>query len=283
MAYRAAVDDMLFTLRHAAGFAQGQADGLYDLGDDLVGTIIGKPAGLRPTCWRRSTARKPPWHPFRNGEVTTAPAKKAYRDWAGRMERLPPCRVGRPGPAAGASRLHGNVNSASMAFGVSPMLTMAALDCFRYTWVGGTQDHLPAQLISGEWMGTMQLTEPHAGSDVERCAPCQRAADGSYRPPAPRYSSPWRARPHRQHHSFRARASPAPRKAPEACRCSWCRNSWWKRTAPSVPATTCAAIRSSTSWGSTARRPASWSMATAAAPSAISSARKTAAWPACSP
>ena len=40
MTYQAPAADMLFTLRHAAGFAKAQAEGLYDLGDDLVEAIL---------------------------------------------------------------------------------------------------------------------------------------------------------------------------------------------------------------------------------------------------
>src|SRR5215470_9055280 len=84
MAYRAAVDDMLFTLRHAAGFAKAQADGLYDLGDDLVEAILGE-AGRFATDVVAPIDRAGDIHgtPFKNGEVTTAPGwKEAYRDWA---------------------------------------------------------------------------------------------------------------------------------------------------------------------------------------------------------
>ena len=85
MAYRAAVDDMLFTLRHAAGFAQGQAEGLYDLGDDLVDAVIGE-AGRFATDVVAPIDRAGDTHgnAFKDGVVTTAPGwKKAYRDWAG--------------------------------------------------------------------------------------------------------------------------------------------------------------------------------------------------------
>ena len=40
MAYQAPAADMLFTLRHASGFAKAQGEGLYDLGDDLVEAIL---------------------------------------------------------------------------------------------------------------------------------------------------------------------------------------------------------------------------------------------------
>ena len=72
-------------------------------------------------------------------------------------------------------------NSASMAFGIGPVLTMAAAEALANY---GSEDlkALPQQLVSGEWMGTMQLTEPQAGSDVGALrTKAVRANDGSYR------------------------------------------------------------------------------------------------------
>src|SRR5262245_6695095 len=73
-------------------------------------------------------------------------------------------------------------NSAAMAFGLGPVLTMAAIDAL----VAHGSDELKRiylpKLVSGEWMGTMQLTEPQAGSDVGASRTrAERAADGSYR------------------------------------------------------------------------------------------------------
>ena len=57
-------------------------------------------------------------------------------------------------------------NSANMAFSLCPMLTGGAANAIR---IHGTDDmkatYLP-KLVSGEWTGTMVLTEPHAGSDL---------------------------------------------------------------------------------------------------------------------
>src|SRR6202030_1177574 len=73
-------------------------------------------------------------------------------------------------------------NSAAMAFGLGPVLTMAAVDALA---AHGSEElkktYLP-KLVSGEWMGTMQLTEPQAGSDVGALrTKAERAAGGSYR------------------------------------------------------------------------------------------------------
>ncbi len=187
MAYRAAVDDMLFTLRHASGFAQGQADGLYDLGDDLVDAVIGE-AGRFATDVVAPIDRAGDTHgnAFKDGEVTTAPGwKKAYRDWAGAGWNglAAPAEWGGQGlPRALNAACLEMWNAASMAFGLGPMLTMAALDSLAAHGSEELKAAFLPKLISGEWMGTMQLTEPHAGSDVGALRTrAERAADGTYR------------------------------------------------------------------------------------------------------
>ncbi len=187
MAYRAAVDDILFTLRHASGFAQGQADGLYDLGDDLVDAVIGE-AGRFATDVVAPIDRAGDTHgnAFKDGVVTTAPGwKKAYRDWAGAGWNglAAPAEWGGQGlPRALNAACLEMWNAASMAFGLGPMLTMAALDSLAAHGSEELKAAFLPKLISGEWMGTMQLTEPHAGSDVGALRTrAERAADGTYR------------------------------------------------------------------------------------------------------
>jgi acyl-CoA dehydrogenase len=187
MAYRAAADDMLFTLRHAAGFAKGQADGIYDLGDDLVDAIVGE-AGRFATEVLAPIDRAGDRHGtvFRDGEVATAPGwKKAYRDWAaaGWNGLAAPTEWGGQGlPRAVNAACIEMWNAASMAFGVGPMLTMAAVDSLAAHGSEELKAAFLPKLISGEWMGTMQLTEPHAGSDVGALRTrAEPAGDGTYR------------------------------------------------------------------------------------------------------
>jgi alkylation response protein AidB-like acyl-CoA dehydrogenase len=187
MAYGAAVDDMLFTLRHAAGFAQGHADGIYDLGDDLVDAIIGE-AGRFATEVLAPIDRVGDRHgtAFKNGEVATAPGwKKAYRDWAaaGWNGLAAPTEWGGQGlPRAVNAVCTEMWNAASMAFGVGPMLTVAAVDSLAAHGSEELKAAFLPKLISGEWMGTMQLTEPQAGSDVGALRTrAEPAGDGTYR------------------------------------------------------------------------------------------------------
>src|SRR5262249_18531056 len=63
-----------------------------------------------------------------------------------------------------------------------PVLTMAAIDALYSYGSDALRQKYLSKLISGEWMGTMQLTEPQAGSDVGALrSKAVRAEDGSYR------------------------------------------------------------------------------------------------------
>jgi acyl-CoA dehydrogenase len=188
MSYRAPVEDIIFSLKHAAGFARARADGLYqDLGDDDLGAVLGEAgrfasqvlAPLNAPGDRHGT-------PFRDGEVTMPPAwKEAYRDWAAAGWNgvvAPPEWGGQGLPRAVNAACIEMWNSAAMAFGIGPVLTMAAADSLS---TFGAEDlkkaYLP-KLVSGEWMGTMEMTEPQAGSDVGALRTrAERAQDGTYR------------------------------------------------------------------------------------------------------
>ena len=59
-----------------------------------------------------------------------------------------------------------NLGTANMAFGLLPMLTVGAIEAISHHGSAAQKDIYLARLISGEWSGTMNLTEPQAGSDV---------------------------------------------------------------------------------------------------------------------
>jgi acyl-CoA dehydrogenase len=188
MGYRAPVDDIIFTLKHAAGFAKAQADGLYgDLSDDDLAAVLGE-AG------RFATDRLAPLNapgdrfgtPFRDGVVTTPPGwKEAYRDWATagwNSVAASPEWGGQGLPRALNAACVEMWNSAAMAFGLGPVLTMAAIDALTTFGSEDLKKTFLPKLVSGEWMGTMELTEPQAGSDVGALRTrAERADDGTYR------------------------------------------------------------------------------------------------------
>jgi len=188
MTYRAPVADIAFTLKHAAGFGAALAEGLYgDLDDDLVNSVL-EEAGRFATeviaplnrVGDRQGSR------IKDGVVTTPDGwKEAYRDWsaAGWNGISGPTDWGGQGlPHAINSACIEMWNSAAMAFGIGVVLTMGAID----TLEAHATDHLKKaylpKLVSGEWTGTMQLTEPQAGTDVGALrTKAERSSDGTYR------------------------------------------------------------------------------------------------------
>jgi alkylation response protein AidB-like acyl-CoA dehydrogenase len=124
--------------------------------------------------------------PFKDGVVTTPPGwKEAYRDWAaaGWNGLTAPAQWGgQELPQAVSAACTEMWNSASMAFSIGPLLTMAAIDALAHHGSEELKQIYLPKLVSGEWMGTMQLTEPQAGSDVGALrTKAERAADGTYR------------------------------------------------------------------------------------------------------
>jgi acyl-CoA dehydrogenase len=124
--------------------------------------------------------------PFKDGVVTTPPGwKQAYDGWqSGGWNGL-------AAPAEwGGQALPQVVNAAciemwhgaSIAFSDGPMLTVGAIDALHAHGSDALKRTYLPKLVSGEWTGTMQLTEPQAGSDVGALRTrAERAADGAYR------------------------------------------------------------------------------------------------------
>ncbi|HEX3340105.1 MAG TPA: acyl-CoA dehydrogenase [Pseudolabrys sp.] len=188
MSYRAPVADIAFSLKHAAGLKTALAEGLYgDLDEQTVDSVLAE-AG------RFATDIIAPLNgvgdkfgtPFKNGIVTTPPGwKHAYTTWAAAGWNglaAPADWGGQELPQAVNAACIEMWNSASMAFGIGPVLTMAAIDALHAYGSETLKKEYLGSLISGEWMGTMQLTEPQAGSDVGALrSKAERANDGSYR------------------------------------------------------------------------------------------------------
>jgi len=123
---------------------------------------------------------------FDKGHVTTAPGWiETYRDWANGGWNGLTASVDHGGQGL-PHLLHLACSdmwtSASMAFMLGPMLTSGAIDALAAHGSDELKRIYLAKLVSGEWMGTMNLTEPQAGSDVGALKTrAERASDGSYR------------------------------------------------------------------------------------------------------
>jgi alkylation response protein AidB-like acyl-CoA dehydrogenase len=188
MTYHTPVADIAFTLKHSAGFGKALADGIYgDLDEATVEAVLeeaGKFAGDVIAPLNRAGDKF--GTPFEDGAVTTPPGwKDAYTSWAaaGWNGLASPAEFGGQDlPQAVNAACVEMWNAASMAFGIGPVLTMAAIDALHDYGSDDLKQKYLAQLVSGKWMGTMQLTEPQAGSDVGALrTKARRADDGTYR------------------------------------------------------------------------------------------------------
>ena len=188
MTYRAPVSDIAFALKHTAGLKEALAEGLYgEMDEDTIDAVL-EEAGRFATDVIGPLNRVGDTFgtPFKDGEVTTPPGwKDAYTAWAAAGWN------GLAGPSDfGGQDLPHAVNAAciemwnaaSMAFGIGPVLTMAAVDALHAYGSDALKAQYLEKLVTGEWMGTMQLTEPQAGSDVGALRTrAERAGDGTYR------------------------------------------------------------------------------------------------------
>jgi alkylation response protein AidB-like acyl-CoA dehydrogenase len=188
MTYRAPVSDIAFALKHAAGMRSAIADGIYgDLDEETIDSVLeeaGKFAADVIAPLNRVGDKF--GTPFKDGNVTTPPGwKEAYTSWAaaGWNGLASPADFGgQELPHAVNAACVEMWNAASMAFGIGPVLTMAAVDALHAYGSDELKQKYLEKLISGVWMGTMQLTEPQAGSDVGALRTrAERAGDGTYR------------------------------------------------------------------------------------------------------
>ena len=189
MTYRAPVDDIAFALRHAAGLGPALAEGLYgDLSDDVIQAVL-EEAGKFATdvLAPLNTIGDRYGTPFKDGIVTTAPGwKEAYRAWtqAGWNGLAAPAQWGgQELPQAVNAACIEMWNSAAMAFGLGPVLTMAGIDALVTHGSDELKRDLSAQARVGRVDGH-HAADRAAGRLRRRRAAHQgraRVADGSYR------------------------------------------------------------------------------------------------------
>ncbi|TNM65913.1 acyl-CoA dehydrogenase [Aliirhizobium smilacinae] len=186
--YSAPVEEIAFTLNHVAGLSGALEEGRFgDLSSDLVAAILeeagrfasGEIAPLGEKGDREGAK-------LDDGEVKTPKGwPDLYRRWReGGWNGLTA-----PEAYGGQNLPHMlNVaalemwNSASMAFALAPTLTMGAIEALAAHGSDSLKEVFLEKMVSGEWTGTMNLTEPHAGSDLGVLkARAEPRDDGTYR------------------------------------------------------------------------------------------------------
>ncbi len=170
--YRAPIEDMRFTLREVAGLEElSRLPGFSEADPDLIDQVLeeaGRLAGevLAPLnhVGDRTGAI------FENGVVRTpqgfSEAYHAYVDAGWNTLPFDPDYGGQGLPWVVAGAVQEMWNSANMAFALCPLLTQGAVELLSAHGSPTQKEVYLPKLISGEWTGTMNLTEPQAGSDV---------------------------------------------------------------------------------------------------------------------
>jgi len=172
MSYTAPVKDMLFCMKELADLeAVARLPGFEEAGLDTAQAVLEE-------CARFSQEVLAPLNregdvnpsSFKEGVVTTtAGFKDAFRQFgAGGWQGLQhPGDFGGQGlpKTIGAACIE-MINSANLSFALCPLLTDGAIEALLTAGTREQQDRFIPKMISGEWTGTMNLTEPQAGSDL---------------------------------------------------------------------------------------------------------------------
>ena len=188
MTYRAPVPDLLFVMRELAGIDQvAQLPGFEEAGAETAGAVLEECARLcegviAPLNWEGD--RNPSsWH---EGQVRTTPGfREAFAAFAqGGWQGLPhPAEFGGQGlpkliHAACSEMLH----ASNLSFALCPLLTDGAIEALLTAGTPEQQATYIPKMIEGAWTGTMNLTEPQAGSDLSMVRTrAEPQPDGSYR------------------------------------------------------------------------------------------------------
>ncbi len=188
MSYRAPIKDMLFVLQELAGIADVAAlPGFEEAGIDTAQAVLEESAKLceqvlaplnvegdrNPSTWR-------------DGAVTASPGfKQAFRQFAeGGWQGVqhPAEYEGQGLPKLIATPCIEMLNASNLSFALCPLLTDGAIEALLTAGSEAQKQRYVPKLISGEWTGTMNLTEPQAGSDLALVRTrAEPQGDGAYR------------------------------------------------------------------------------------------------------
>jgi 3-(methylthio)propanoyl-CoA dehydrogenase len=188
MSYIAPLKDMLFNIQYLAGIEQiAQLPGMEDAGLDTAQAVLEEAAKfnetvLSPLNWvgdQNPTS-------WKDGVVTATPGfKEAFKQYteAGWQGLQHPVAYGGQGlPKTIGSAVGEMQNSANMSFALLPLLSDGAIEALLTAGSSELNAIYLENLVNGQWTGTMNLTEPQAGSDLAAVrTKAEPQADGSYK------------------------------------------------------------------------------------------------------
>ena len=189
MSYTAPIKDMVFNMEHLAGLdALAQAIPEFaDAGVETAQAVLEEMAKLNQDVIAPLNFEGDKNPSSLSGDVVTATPgfKEAYQQfveggWQGLQHPVDFGGQGLPktiGAACGEM-----TNAANMSFALCPMLTDGAIEALLTAGSDELKQTYLPKLISGEWTGTMNLTEPQAGSDLSLVrSRAERNEDGSFK------------------------------------------------------------------------------------------------------
>ena len=187
MPYRAPLSEFQFLYAHVVGLEQVSGTALFaDASADMVEAILAE-AGRLCEETLAPLNRMGDKHPARleNGIVRTSPGfAEGYRaiaggGWVGMTAS--PEHGGMGLPMAVATAVNEMMASACLALQLNPLMTQGQIEALEHHASDALKAVYIPKLISGDWCGTMNLTEPEAGSDVGALRTRAEAlGDGSY-------------------------------------------------------------------------------------------------------
>jgi alkylation response protein AidB-like acyl-CoA dehydrogenase len=170
--YTPPLDDMRFLLDHVIGLGQlAEHEDLGVLDIEMVDSVLTPAAKLAsevlaPLNWSGDQDGTQ----LKDGVVTTAKGFKhayaEYRDGGWNAVPFDSAYGGQNLPWLIAFPLQEMWQGANMSFGLCPLLNQGAVEAIHHHGSQEQKDYYLEKLISGEWTGTMNLTEPQAGSDL---------------------------------------------------------------------------------------------------------------------
>ncbi len=188
MSFTSASTDQKFVLDHIARVSELAAHERFGGAEpDMIDAIIEGAGAFAAGEWaplnRVGDTHNPKWN---DGRVTMPPGfKQAYQAYVeggwGTIDG--PTAFGGQGlPYVLGFMVLENLGTANMGFNLCPILTNGAIEAIAVHGSPEQQAMYLPKLITGEWTGTMNLTEPGAGSDVGALrTTAEPAADGSFR------------------------------------------------------------------------------------------------------
>ncbi len=188
MSYIAPVKDMLFDIEHLARIDQiAQIPGFEEAGLETAQAVLEECAKLNegviaPLNWEGDKYPSS----FHDGKVTTTPGfKEAFKQYAeGGWQGLQhPVDFGGQGLPKTIGAACGEIlNAANLSFALCPLLTDGAIEALLTAGSDELKATYLEKLIAGQWTGTMNLTEPQAGSDLSLVRTrAEPLPDGTYK------------------------------------------------------------------------------------------------------